>query len=109
MMMSQYGFHFTFESFFSHTIAACAFPRPWQMMFQAPSTIMMNGIIDLHHDIMAILAFILGFVMTLLLTGVFLFKDRETGQTGGSDYYFYRRQHYHSGHGITYHTTLETI
>jgi len=31
---------------------------PWQINFQAPATPIMEGIVDLHHDIMGILIFI---------------------------------------------------
>ena len=40
-------------------------PQPWQMGFQDPATPIMQGIIDLHHDISFFLLSVVGFVVEL--------------------------------------------
>jgi len=86
-------------------------PRPWQIGFQNPATEMMDGIVNLHHDIMGILGFILGFVSLLLLAGIVLFSARDLKQVVGTRFRLYDipRQRFFSGHGNTYHTVLETV
>ena len=37
----------------------CDAAEPWQIGFQDPATPVMEGLIDLHHDLMFFLAFIL--------------------------------------------------
>jgi hypothetical protein len=39
------------------------YPEPWQISFQDPITPGMESIIDLHHDIMFFLIFVIVFVM----------------------------------------------
>jgi heme/copper-type cytochrome/quinol oxidase subunit 1 len=41
----------------------CDYPEPLQLSFQDPATPHMEAIIDLHHDIMFFLIFIIVFVM----------------------------------------------
>jgi ABC-type transport system involved in multi-copper enzyme maturation permease subunit len=41
----------------------CDYPEPWQLGFQDPATPVFESIIDLHHDIMFFLVFIVVFVM----------------------------------------------
>jgi heme/copper-type cytochrome/quinol oxidase subunit 2 len=48
-------------------------PTPGQIGFQTPATPIMEGLIDLHHDIMFFLVFIIVFVLYLLIVIVFLF------------------------------------
>jgi cytochrome c oxidase subunit II len=43
--------------------------------FQTPATPIMNGIIDLHHDIMFFLTFIIIFVMWLMMVTIVKFRD----------------------------------
>jgi len=43
-------------------IAPCDAAKPWQLGFQDATTPMMQGIIDLHHDIFFFLILILVFV-----------------------------------------------
>jgi len=50
-------------------------PMPWQINFQAPATPIMEGIIDLHHDIMGILIPIFFFVTTILITIILEFNS----------------------------------
>jgi len=98
-------------NFFISLIINNVYPHPWQLSFQEPATAMMSGIIDLHHDIMAILVFILGFVSVLLLTILFLFSERKLLDEPYMKILQVRlhRQNYYSGYGITYHTFLETV
>ena len=44
----------------------CDAAEPWQLGFQDPATPVMEGLIELHHDLMFFLAFILVFVMWVL-------------------------------------------
>lgn len=46
----------------------------WQVGFQDPASPVMQGIIDLHHDIMGIMVFILFFVVWMLLSAVHSFE-----------------------------------
>ena len=48
-------------------------PENWQMGFQDPATPVMQGIIDLHHDIMFFAVVILVFVLWMLSRTVYLF------------------------------------
>ena len=47
------------------TIVPCDAAEPWQLGFQDAATPMMQGIMDLHHDIFFFLILILVFVMDL--------------------------------------------
>ncbi len=78
---------------------------PGQIFFQPPATLMMQGIIDLHHDIMAFLVFILClvvFVFAYILGGSvyrMLFSHKSVP--------FYMQ--YYRAYGITHNTLLETV
>jgi hypothetical protein len=50
-------------------------PLPGQKTFQLPATPIMEGLIDLHHDIMAILVFIIVFVFYMLTMIVYNFHE----------------------------------
>ena len=52
----------------------CDSPEAWQMSFQDPATPLMEGIINLHHDLMFIVIFIAIFVLWMLLRTVYLFS-----------------------------------
>jgi len=107
------GLKVTFGAFFfnSFDIAATSFPRPWQIGFQNPATEMMEGIVQLHHDIMCILAFILAFVSLLMVAGVLLFSATNLYSVPGTSFHiaYIPRQRYFSGSGNSYHTILETV
>nr|YP_009647098.1 cytochrome c oxidase subunit 2 [Chloroparvula japonica]QBX98765.1 cytochrome c oxidase subunit 2 [Chloroparvula japonica] len=47
--------------------------QPWQLSFQDPATPIMQGIIDLHHDIMFFLVFIIVFVMWMMMRTMYHF------------------------------------
>ena len=48
---------------------------PWQMYFQNAATPVMEGIINLHHDLMFFITFILFFVLVVLLRTLYFFKS----------------------------------
>jgi len=56
------------------------FASAWQMNFQAPATETMEKIIDLHHDIMFFVVFIVTFVLVILvqLLRLFYYKNFST-------------------------------
>ena len=78
-----------------------AFPTPWQISFQKPATTMMEGIIDLHHDIFTFLVIIIIFVSLMLLTILLKFTNSFIQQIP--------LMKFQSGHGITHNTVLEIV
>lgn len=70
-------------------------PMPNQFGFQIPATPIMEGIIDLHHDITFFLVFISIFVLYLLIAVVILFSDNEVSSRNTST--------------VSHHTVLEII
>jgi heme/copper-type cytochrome/quinol oxidase subunit 2 len=52
-------------------IAFCDAPEAWQLGFQDPATPVMQGIIDLHHDIFF---FIVAIVLFVLIVGLSSWK-----------------------------------
>ncbi|BEI31803.1 cytochrome c oxidase subunit 2 (mitochondrion) [Bryopsis sp. KO-2023] len=62
----------------NHGIFADA-PEPWQYGFQDPATPVMEGIVDLHHDICFFLILIIVFVLWMLSRTVFYFVDGHGG------------------------------
>lgn len=77
------------------------FPQKNQIAFQRPATTMMEGIIDLHHDIFSFLVLIVVFVSLMLLSILV-----TSLQTKPQDIRFMQ---FHTGHGVTHHTMLETV
>jgi hypothetical protein len=67
--------------------------------FQTPASPIMEGIVDLHHDIMTFLAFILVFVLYLLVVVVLNFNDE--GDRDGL--------HGYHGDNVLHNTTIELI
>lgn len=49
-------------------------PRKWQLNFQKPASPIMDSIIDLHHDIMFVMLFIVITISYLLCKSLYLFK-----------------------------------
>jgi len=86
-------------------LAFTSFPRPWQISFQKPATTMMEGIIDLHHDIFTFLIIILIFVSFMMGTLLYRYFEKTwvLGQTSFPTIKF------RAGHGITHNTTLEIV
>lgn len=66
--------------------------------FQIPATPIMEGIVDLHNDIMFFLTFIIVFVFYLLVACVVKFS-----QNGVNDHYGY------AGDDLSHNTTIEVI
>lgn len=57
------------------------YAEPWQLLFQDPATPVMEGIINLHHDIMFILIVITVAVTYILLRATILFTGNKTPST----------------------------
>ena len=58
-------------------IAPCDAAEPWQLGFQDAATPMMQGIIDLHHDIFFFLILILVFVSWILVRALWHFHYKK--------------------------------
>ena len=56
-------------------ISFCDAPEAWQLYFQEAATPAMEGIINLHNDIMAIITFIAVFVCWMLFRTCYLFNS----------------------------------
>jgi cytochrome c oxidase subunit 2 len=52
-------------------------PEAWQMGFQDPATPIMQGLINLHHDIFSFMVFILLFVVWMLGRTVYRFHEKR--------------------------------
>lgn len=63
-----------FSFIFFNLNVDCDSPEAWQMSFQDPATPLMEGIINLHHDLMFLVIFIAVFVLWMLLRTVSLFS-----------------------------------
>ncbi|XP_071734021.1 cytochrome c oxidase subunit 2-like [Rutidosis leptorrhynchoides] len=59
------------------TIAPCDAAEPWQLGSQDAATPMMQGIIDLHHDIFFFLILILVFVSRILVRALWHFRKEK--------------------------------
>ena len=59
------------------TIAPCDAAEPWQLGFQDAATPMMQGIMDLHHDIFFFLILILVFVSWILVRALWHFNSKK--------------------------------
>jgi len=57
--------------------SSCDFAQDWQLGFQDPATPIMEGIVDLHHDIMFFLFIICIFVLYILVRTVILFHSSK--------------------------------
>ena len=66
---------------FSHlSLTQCDAPETWQMSFQDPATPIMQGIIDLHHDIMFFVVVINIFVLWMLVRTLQIFSKNVNPQ-----------------------------
>jgi cytochrome c oxidase subunit 2 len=54
------------ESFKTPAVFAEASPTQWPMTFQDPATPVMSGIVELHHEVMALVTFVVVFVAVML-------------------------------------------
>jgi hypothetical protein len=59
------------------TIALCDAAEPWQLGSQDAATPIMQGIIDLHHDILFFLILILVFVSWMLVRALWHFHEKK--------------------------------
>lgn len=66
--------------------------------FQVPATPIMEGIVDLHNDIMFFLTFIIVFVLYLLVACVVKFSQDNVNEVYG-----------YSGDDLSHNTTIEVI
>ena len=61
--------------------AQCDRPEPWQLSFQDPASPIFEGIINLHHDVMTLLLFVLGLVSVVMSTGIYYFNTKRYNPT----------------------------
>jgi cytochrome c oxidase subunit II len=78
-----------------HGDSLLGMPMPDQMTFQVPATPIMEGIIDLHHDIMFFLVLISIFVLYLLVAVMVMFGEDSNSARNTST--------------VSHHTVLEII
>jgi heme/copper-type cytochrome/quinol oxidase subunit 2 len=83
------------------------YPRPWQVLFQKPATTMMEGIIDLHHDLFAFLIIIITFVSIMFITILWSFGEMSIKKI--KFFTFSNFMRYQNKEGLTHHTTLEIV
>ena len=63
-----------FKNFLNKSVVQCEAAEPWQLGFQDPATPIMEGIVNLHHDIMFVIVVIGVFVGYLMVRSVQLFN-----------------------------------
>lgn len=80
------------------------YPRPWQVSFQKPATTMMEGIIDLHHDIFTFLVIILVFVTFMIGTILVRYQASFVSKESRIPV-----MQYYNAHGVTHNTVLEIV
>ena len=59
------------------TVALAEFAVPWQKTFQDPASPIMEGIINLHHDLMFFITLILFFVLVVLVRTLMFFHKNS--------------------------------
>ncbi|KAM0061398.1 putative cytochrome-c oxidase [Helianthus debilis subsp. tardiflorus] len=73
------------------TIAPCDATELWQLGYQDAATPMMQGIIDLHHDIFFFLILILVFVSRILVRALWHFqKEKKSNLAMDCSWNYYR-------------------
>nr|WFG74021.1 cytochrome c oxidase subunit II [Cavernulicola chilensis] len=75
-MVSTYTFLGTLLELYIDRVDSDA-ATPWQLGFQDPATPLMEGVINLHHDILFILLLILVFVTWMIIRALYLFDDKR--------------------------------
>lgn len=70
-------FHFLAVFFSIFNFCFCDSVESWQLGFQDPATPIMEGIINLHHDLMFFLCVILIFVSWILFRTIWLFDNSK--------------------------------
>nr|AVK39546.1 cytochrome c oxidase subunit 2 [Paralemanea sp.] len=66
-----------FIPFWSRPISKCDAPENWQIGFQDPATPIMEGIINLHHDLMFFIFVVLIFVTWMLIRTLWHFEHNQ--------------------------------
>jgi len=77
-------------------------PIDAQINFQNPATLVMDGIIDLHHDIMGFLIVILAVVTYVLLAALYNYREIENGKRDFGEFGAVTRH-------VNHHALLEVI
>jgi heme/copper-type cytochrome/quinol oxidase subunit 2 len=72
-------------------------PVDYQINFQNPATLVMDGIIDLHHDIMAFLILILAVVAYILFAALHHYRELVPGLRVFGDFGHVTRHVNHHG------------
>jgi cytochrome c oxidase subunit 2 len=57
----------------------------WQLSFQDAATPVMEGIINLHHDLMFFITFILFFVLVVLVRTIYFFSANSASANTGKN------------------------
>nr|YP_009944480.1 cytochrome c oxidase subunit 2 [Osmundea sinicola]QFR99774.1 cytochrome c oxidase subunit 2 [Osmundea sinicola] len=68
---------YTFFNFFFWSFSYCDSSEFWQLGFQDPATPIMEGIINLHHDLMFFIVIISIFVTWMLIRTIWLFDYNQ--------------------------------
>jgi cytochrome c oxidase subunit 1 len=68
-------------------ISVFDFAEPWQLTFQDSASPIMEGIIDLHHDIMFFLVLIIIFILWMLARIVYFFGDSRNKKLPSTIYH----------------------
>ena len=77
-MFSAVGlFKFSMIFHVLNSSAQCDRPESWQLAFQDPASPILEGIINLHHDVMTILLFILGAVSIVMGAAIYFFNVKR--------------------------------
>jgi len=76
--------------------ALLGLPNFGNLGFQTPATPIMDGLVDLHHDIMVFLVFIIVFVLYMMIVIVFNFHENSGNK-------------YRNTSNTSHHTILEIV
>jgi cytochrome c oxidase subunit 2 len=86
------------------------FPVAWQLFFQDPATVIMEHIIDLHHDIMFFLILIIFFVLYMLIQIIVHFSQNYTiYKFNDSNLQYKKYKEYKRLPFLTHNTLIEII
>jgi len=70
-------FFLTVSAINTFSVAHCDYAQPYQLGFQDSASPIMEGIVDLHHDIMFFMLIISIFILYLLVRTVMLFHSSQ--------------------------------
>ena len=74
-----------FNSIFAHFSAFCDAAEPWQLGFQDPASPVMQGLVDLHHDLMFSYFLFFFFVLILMVrTLMYFHSNAPTANTASN-------------------------